>query len=150
MSPTIQLAVNGKMLSAVIGSEVTLIKESTVSRLHLNINTRHTLPRLAGVTGKPLRVLGATRVTIAIGYKLDSEQWVPVVPDHYLDTDMLLGVDVLNKATLTWNAQNESVVWGEATYPIRSIPQYKVKSTKKVKQSKSAQENTSTALRASR
>ena len=152
MSPTIQLAVNGKMLSAILntGSEITLIKKSTVSRLNFDINQKQTVPILVGVTGSPLRLLGAVRVTIAIGYQMDSPQWVPVVPDNYLDTDMLLGVNVLNKATWKWDADNQTVMWGGATYPIRSIPPCKIKSYRKIKPAKTVPATIAQALRVSR
>ena len=87
MSPTIQIAVSGRVVSAVIdtGSEVTLMRESTVSRLHLKLNKRRAIPTLTGVTGSPLRILGSAKVAIAMGYVTESTLWIPVVPDSYLD-----------------------------------------------------------------
>ena len=133
MSSCIQVAVNGKVVSALIdtGSDVTLLTQSAVSRLKLTINTRQTIPQLRGVTGKPLRILGAVRPTISIGYQVEKSQWIPVVPDEYLDTDMLLGLDLLSVTPLKWDAPKGIVVWGDASYPSRSIPRYKSREIKK-------------------
>ncbi len=89
-------------MSAVMdtGNEVTLIKQSTLSELHLKMNMKKVLPNLTGVTRSPLRILGSARVDISTGYQTVVAQWVPVVPDHYMTTDLILGVDVLRKAPL--------------------------------------------------
>ncbi len=33
------------------------------------------------------------------------KQWFPVVPNSYLDADLLLGTDVLSRAPFTWNGK---------------------------------------------
>ena len=105
-----------------------------MSRLKVEVNQRHAVPVLTGITGEPLRLLGAVRLNIAVGYE-ECSPWIPVVPDSYLETDMLLGLDVLNKASFKWDAKGQTVVWGDTTYPVRSIPQSKIKlgSNKKIK-----------------
>ena len=152
MSPTIQIAVSGRVVSAVIdtGSKVTPMRESTVSRLHLKLNKRRAIPTLTGVTGSPLRILGSAKVTIAIGYVTERTLSIPVAPDSYLDSDMLLGVDVLNRAVLKCDGPNESVMWGDAVHPIRPVLHSRTRSTKKVKQTSPKTELTYTALRVSR
>ena len=69
MSPIIQASVNGKMLSALIdtGSEITLLKYSTLSKLRVNLNTRRTLPNVKGVPGTSLRILGSAKLNISVG-----------------------------------------------------------------------------------
>ncbi len=49
------------------------------------------------------------------------KQWFPVVPDNYLDSDLLLGCDVLGQASLTWNQSNCLMLWGNATYPMLRV-----------------------------
>ena len=119
MSPTIQVSVNGKMLIDT-GSEITLLKYSTLSQLRINLNTRRTLPNLKGVTATSLRRLRSAKLNISVCYVSETIQWIPVVPDHYLETDLLLGINVLRKAPLTWEADNDCVEWGGASYPIKN------------------------------
>ncbi len=48
-------------------------------------------------------------------------RWVPVVPDHYLSSDLLLGCDILGKAPLTWNHRDQTLIWEDELYPIHFI-----------------------------
>ncbi len=92
MSPNINLRVENKTLRAIVdtGSGYTLIRESAVKTLGEIINTRRTPPLLQGVTGSPLRVLGMVRLEVEIGGDKKIKQWFPVVPNKYLEADVLL------------------------------------------------------------
>ncbi len=85
------------------------------------INTRRETPNLAGVTGTPLHIVGMAWLEIAVGEEKMYKQWFPVVPDSYLDSDLLLGCDVLGQASLTWNQSNHLMLWGNATYPVLRV-----------------------------
>lgn len=78
-----------------------LIKRSVVDRLGCELNTRCTPPDLQGVTGSPLRFLGVAWLEIAVGDEKVSKQWLSVVPDSYLSSDLLLGCEVLGQEPLT-------------------------------------------------
>ncbi len=80
------------------GSGYTLIKKAALSRLGCELNTSRALPNLQAVTGTPLHIFGMVNLEIGVGDYKVCKQWVPVVPDHYLGTDVLLGVDVLGQA----------------------------------------------------
>ena len=100
------------------GSGYTLIQASAVAKINCKINTRRTPPFLTGVTGKKLNILGMVDLRITIGGGKIIQQWVAVVPDHYLCADMLLGRDVLGNAPLTWNHREQLLVWGKEQYPL--------------------------------
>ncbi len=78
----------------------TLIKEATVNKMGNKINKRRALPNLQGVTGSPLRILGMVWLEIGVGKDHVHKQWFPVVPNSYLDADLLLGTDVLSRAPI--------------------------------------------------
>lgn len=113
------MAINGKLLRALIdtGSQATLLSFNAVNKLGTTLNKQIIIPNLTAVNGAPLRVLGAAWLEIAIGYKKIAKQWVPVVPDRYLSTDILLGVDILHQAPFYWDAMKDKIQWGGANYP---------------------------------
>ena len=90
------------------------------------INQRRALPNLQGVTGTALRILGMVWLEIGVGDQTH-EQWVPVVPNNYLDADLLLGTDLLHKAPFTWDGRNNLLSWGNVTYVINHIRRQKGK-----------------------
>ncbi len=109
------------------GSCYTLIKEATANKLGSEINKRRALPNLQGVTGSPLRILGMIWLEIGVGEDHVHKQWFPVVPNSYLDADLLLGTDVLSRAPFTWNGNKNLIVWGNASYVISHIRRQKGK-----------------------
>ena len=123
-SPTISIVVNGKLAEAVVdtGSSYTLVKESAVKRLGGEVNARRNPPRLHGVTGSPLRIVGMWHAEVGIGDTQKHTQWFPVVPDTYISTDLLLGCDVLGQAPLIWNGKKRVMMWGNTPYVVGHIP----------------------------
>ncbi len=117
------MAVNGKVLRALVdtGSERTLIRRSAVDRIGGELNKRRALPNLQGVTGDPLHILGMAWVELGIGDKKTSKQWLPVIPDEYLQTDLLLGCDILGQATMTWCHAKRLLVWGGTPYVVNLV-----------------------------
>ncbi len=100
---------------------VTLIKEATANKMGSEINQRWDPPNLQGVTGSPLRILGMIWLEIVVGEDHVHKQWFPVVPNSYLDADLLLGTDLLSRAPFTWNGNKNLIVWGNASYGISHI-----------------------------
>ncbi len=94
------------------GSERTLIRRSAGDRIEGELNQRRAVPSLQGVTGDPLRILGMTWVELGVGDKKVCKQWLPVIPDTYLQTDLLLGCDILSQATMSWCHSKNLLVWG--------------------------------------
>ena len=122
-SPVIQINVNSKSCTAILdtGSGVTLIKRSTVYRLGLNIDRSRCLPSLTAVNGEPLKVLGMTKVEIQIGDQENFSLYIPVVPDCYLSRDLLLGCDVIQRSTLTWDPRQQVMLWGGTAYHVSHV-----------------------------
>ncbi len=109
------------------GGCYTLIKEATVNKPVGEINKRRALPNLQGVTGSPLRILGMVSLEIGVGDDHVNKQWSPLVPNSYLDADLLLGTDVLSRKPFTWNGERNIMVWGNAPYVISHIKRQKGK-----------------------
>lgn len=112
------------MLRAVVdtGSGYTLITEAAVKeKLKGIISQRHNVPILQGVTGTTLRVLGMTLLDIGVGDETSHKQWCPVVPNSYLDADILLGTDLISQASFKWNSKHNTVEWGGTTYLVNHI-----------------------------
>ncbi len=103
------------------GSCYTLIKETTANKLGSEINKRRALPNLQGVTGSPLRILGMVWLEIGVGKDHVHKQWFPVVPNSYLDADLLLRTDVLSRTPFTWDGNKNIIVWGNSSYFISHI-----------------------------
>ncbi len=85
------------------------------------INKRRALPNLQGVTGSPLRILGMIWLEIGVREDHIHKQWFPVLPNSYLDADLLLGPDVLSRAPFTWNGNKNTIVWRNTSYVINHI-----------------------------
>ena len=107
------------------GSNYTLLTEKTTKRIGGVVNTRRNPPRLQGVTGSPLRILGMVNTEINIGNEKVCRRWFPVVPDSYISVDLLLGCDILNQAKFCWDATNNVMVWGDASYIVHHISRNK-------------------------
>ncbi len=122
-SPTITVALNGKILTALVdtGSERTLIRRSAVDRIGGQLNTMRALPNLQGVTEDPLRILGMSWVEVGKGDNKVSKQYFPVIPDEYLQIDLLLGCDNLGQATMTWCHAKRLLVWGGTLYVVNLV-----------------------------
>ncbi len=65
-----------------------------------------------------------TWVELGVGDKKVCKQWLPVIPDTYLHTDLLLGCDVLGQATLTWQHRKGLLVWGDTPYVVNLVRKY--------------------------
>ena len=108
------------MLEAVLdtGSEVSLIKEGVVRQLDLTQRNSRDIPQLHGVSGRKLRVLGSVNTTITVsGNTLDTK--LIVVPDHYLQTPVLLGMNVLGRIKLTIDSKKGMLMWNEVVFPLK-------------------------------
>ncbi len=120
---TIAVAVNGKVLRALVdtGSERTLIRRSAVDRIGGELNRRRALPNLQWVTVDPLQILCMAWIELGIGDKKTSKQWLPVFPDEYLQTDLLLGCDLLGQATMTWSHAKRLLIWEGTPYVVNLV-----------------------------
>ncbi len=91
------------------------------------MNKRRALSNLQGVTGSSLRFLGMVWLEIGVGEDHVHKQWFPVVPNSYLDADLLLGTNVLSKAPFTWNRNKDIIVQVNAPYVICHIKRQRSK-----------------------
>ena len=78
------------------GSDYSLIKREAVVQIEEKIQPAKNVPPLQGVTGRRLRILGMVRTVVRVG---GSEKPITliVVPDNYLSSPILLGMDILGK-----------------------------------------------------
>ena len=115
--------INDKLCTGIVdtGSGATLIKRATAMRLGIGVDQGKALPRLISTNGSPLKILGMTKITVGVGNKEKYTQWVSVVPDSYLDRDLLLGCDVLSRDDLTWKAGTNEMIWGGQTYDMAHV-----------------------------
>ena len=60
---------NGQLCSAIVdtGSDVTLLKRSTVYQLRLGIDKSRVIPGLVSVNGSQLQQLGMTKINLHVG-----------------------------------------------------------------------------------
>ena len=97
---------------------MSIVKESVAKELHLEIKPSGRIPPLKGITGRRIRVLGQAQITISSSSTHPITINVAVVPDNYLQTAALLGMNALGKATLTLDYQAKKVHWNNLTYPL--------------------------------
>ena len=103
------------------GSDYTIIRQAAVDQLQLKVDTKRPLPSMKGVTGNSVRLLGAALVEIAIS-KIDVvKRWIPIVPNSYLDTDVLLGCDILYQYPFYADLKAKVFHWGLAPYHMRIV-----------------------------
>ena len=79
------------------------------------------MPSLTAVNGDPLKVLGMVKVEIHVGDQEICRQWISVVPDSYLQRDLLLGCDIIHRSSLTWNPREKMMIWGGTAYHVSHI-----------------------------
>ena len=128
------------MIEALVdtGSCVSLVKNIFVESLGLRPTHMRNLPRLTGVTQTTLPVLGSVYLNAFIGTKVVKHLFA-VVPDGLLDTEVLLGADLLSTAPITWDYKQGKITWDDCTYPVRLLkPRPSTKRVKKVKLGKSS------------
>ena len=115
--------VNDSLCTGIVdtGSGATLLKKATAVRLGIDIDQGKALPRLISTNGSPLKILGMTKITVGIGNKEKYTLWVSVVPDSYLDRDLLVGCDVLSRDDLTWKAGTKEMIWGGQKYDVAHV-----------------------------
>ncbi|XP_076069574.1 uncharacterized protein LOC143041505 [Oratosquilla oratoria] len=122
-TPVITTEVGGQQLRALVdtGSDHTLVSEKASKMIEGELNLRRNPPRLQGVTGNPLRIIGMIKTKVNVGNAKVVTQWIPIVPDSYLATDILLGCDILNQANYHWNARKRTLCWGKVSYPFNTV-----------------------------
>ena len=102
------------------GSVVSLVKKDFVERLGLRYGHMRALPQLTGITHTVLPVLGSVYLNVQVGTRVVTHLFA-AVPDNYLDTDLLLGADILKTAPMTWDDSRKVIEWNGFTYPVRML-----------------------------
>lgn len=100
------------------GSDVSLMKMSVATELGLNIKPGNRVPPLQGITGKKIHVLGQAVMTIASNSQHPISVNVVIIPDHYIRSAALIGMNALGQAPLTLDNNNKKVEWNGLTYPL--------------------------------
>ncbi|XP_045125961.1 uncharacterized protein LOC123513132 [Portunus trituberculatus] len=121
------------------GSDVSLIKISVINEMGIPVKQSSKIPPLQGITGKQIRVLGQAYVTIASNSNHPIIAQVAVVPDEYLKTHVLLGMNTIGQSTLTLDRQAKRIHWNNLVYPLVFVetPYGKVRMVRKEPQSPS-------------
>ncbi|XP_066982274.1 uncharacterized protein [Macrobrachium rosenbergii] len=120
------------------GSEVCLAQKKLIETLGLHCNQMRNIPQLTGVTQHILSVLGTVYLDVHIGSRVVTPLF-SVVPDGYLDTDLLLGADLIRSAPMTWDDAHKIIIWDRFIYPVRYLKPRP--SNKRVRQVKVLQPN---------
>ena len=78
---------------------------------------------LRGVTGHTLKMLGETTLQFEASPECILTHRTVVVPDNYIDTDVLLGWDLLRRLRrVSIEEDNKEVVWGKYRFPYYLLP----------------------------
>ena len=122
------------MASALVdlGSGFTLVKKTLALKLKGEINSRRATPCLTGIGGTPLKILGAVFLEIIVGEEKVHKQWVTVVPDNLLTTDLLLGCDTLGQSILVYNQRGRIITWGNSPYVISHLSRGRVRQVSQI------------------
>ena len=119
-APIINLEVNNHVVEVLLdtGSEYSLIKRSAA--LFIGAKNEHPkyIPQLIGITGKKLRVLGVIHTMIRVGQDQVKSTFA-IVPDHYLESPILMGMDTLGRLSLTIDYNRGKVLLNQISYPLR-------------------------------
>ena len=122
-TPVISTLINNKICSSIFdtGSDVTLMRYSTTKRLGLVIDKRRIPPNIRGINAQPVQILGMTKAPILIGDKFVKHIWFPVIPDAFIERDVLLGMDVIGLVDFGWRAGMRFIQWGDASCDVYYI-----------------------------
>lgn len=60
-------------------------------------------------------------MNIYSGISRTVQQLLYVVPDNYMETDVLLGENTLGHATFMWDDKEQICKWADFIYPVRHI-----------------------------
>ena len=113
--------VNTHMCQALVdtGSTASLVAHLFVQSLDLRIDRSRTLPQLMGITDHTVPMLG-TVLKVFVGQQHLTHMFF-VVPDNLMDTELLLGVDMLGLFPFSWDAPRQIIVWNGITYQVRML-----------------------------
>ncbi len=78
--------------------------------MNAEIQTARDIPPLQGVTGRKLRILGLIYTRLRIGDNTLKVKMV-VVPDHYLNNPILLGMNKLGRLPFTIDYRNKKMTF---------------------------------------
>ena len=99
------------------------MRYSTTQKLGVKIDKRRVMPNIRGVNAQPVQVLGMVKVSIVVGDRFTRWFWVPVIPDAFINRDVLLGMDVIGLVDFSWKAGMENIQWGDCLCDVYYIRQ---------------------------
>ena len=102
------------------GSVVSCVQQKWIASKGLKCTQMRSLPQLIGITNNVLPVLGSVYLDVHIGNRVVTHLF-HVVPDKILDTDLLLGADLLLTAPFAWDNYSKVLTWDGCTYPVRML-----------------------------
>ena len=70
-----------------------------------------------GITDHTVPMLGTVYLKVFVGQQHLNHMFF-VVPDNLMDTELLLGVDMLGLFPFSWDAPRQIIVWNGITYQV--------------------------------
>lgn len=61
------------------------------------------------------------KINIHVGDQEVYSPWIAVVPDAYLNRDLLLGCDAVQRSNLTWCPREKTMLWGGTVYHVAHV-----------------------------
>ena len=92
-----------------------------LAKLGINDKIKNTRRDLVGISNHKLTVFGQVAVKINVSRDLDIEQNFVVVPDEYLSSDILMGADLIGRASFSWTARHNELYWGGQHYKVTRV-----------------------------
>ena len=87
-----------------------------------NVKIRECNRVFRGVSGKSIDVIGECLVKVRVSPSIQTFHIAVVVPDHLLDTDFLMGVDLIGKFDIEWSARKQTFTWAGHVYKTGQWP----------------------------
>ena len=104
-----------------LGSEATLVRKSSLKGMG-NVCIKECRRSYKGVSGKSLDVIGEVLIEVNVTPKIITSHIAVVVPDHLLETNLLMGADLLGKYDVGWSAARGIFTWAGFQYRTGSFP----------------------------
>jgi len=73
---------------------------------------------IVSYTQDEIRTVGQVKLGVKICKKIQVTHDFIIVPDEYMETDILLGADLIGRAPFSWNGEINEIQWGTAKFKV--------------------------------
>ena len=102
------------------GAEACLVRNGLVEELGLQCHQLRNVIPLTDFNGGDIRTLGTVYLEVHIGAAVVKHQF-SVISDESMDTDVLIGSDLIEVAPMTLDYRRRRIIWADATYPMKLL-----------------------------